>query len=131
MSFVFRKLEVCLGFPWMEISTESQVLVDRKWIDDLVRIHLVLRIPDGLEFLERLNEFRTEHLGQHLCLRLTVAVLSRNGTTVADYQIRGLADECSVIADAFNGAEVEVDAGMDAALSEVPVQRTAVSMLLE
>src|SRR5437588_5932938 len=97
IAFVFRKLEMRLRLPGVEVRPEAQVLVDRKGIDDLVGIHPILWIPDGLELSERLNQLRAEHFGQHLSFGLSISMLSRNGTTVADYQISGFIDECAVI----------------------------------
>src|SRR6185437_5469949 len=115
-AFILGKLEMSLRLPRGKVGAEAQVLVDGEWIDDFIRIHLVLRIPDRLELLECLHEFRPEHFGQHLGLGLSVSVLARNGTTVTDNQIGGLADEGAIVANSFHSTKIKVDARVDTAL---------------
>src|SRR5262249_27989929 len=88
-------------------------------------------IPDRFEFSEGLYHFGTKHLGQHLCLRLAVTMLSGDGSPVADNQIGGLVDERAKVANSFDGTEVEVDTRVNAALPEVSIERAIVTMLLE
>ena len=63
----------------------------RYGVDDLAGVHLVVRVPDGLELAEGLHQLRPEHLGKQLGARLAVAVLAREGAAVANHQIGGLA----------------------------------------
>ena len=65
VTFIFRKLEMSFRFPGLEVRSEAQILVNEKWIDDFTRIHLVLRIPDGLELAKCLYQLGTEHFRQH------------------------------------------------------------------
>src|SRR6185437_14004509 len=48
-----------------------------------------------------------------------------------DHQIGSLADEGAIVANAFHCAEIEIDAGMDAALPKVSIERAVIAMLLE
>src|SRR5690242_12544082 len=130
-TFVFRKFEVSLGLPRAKIGTETKVFVNRKGIDDFVGVHLVVRIPDSLELAECLYQFGSEHFWKHFRLRLAVAVLSRNGTAVFHDEIDSLADKRAIVANSFNGAKIEIDASMNAALAEVPVERAVIAVLFE
>src|SRR5215468_5143251 len=131
MTFIFRELEMRLGLPRMKVCSQPQIFINGKGIDDLAGIHFVLRIPDRFEFSEGLYHFGTKHLGQHLCLRLAVTMLSGDGSPVADNQIGGLVDERAKVANSFDGTEVEVDTRVNAALPEVSIERAIVTMLLE
>ena len=54
-------------------------------------------------------------------------MLARQRTAVVGHEVGGLLHEGSVAADADCRPEVEVDAGVDAAIAEVPVEGAAVS----
>src|SRR5579884_3305329 len=57
---VFGILEVSFRLPGMVISSQAQVLVEAMRLDHLARIHLPLRIPDGFEFAEGLDQLRAK-----------------------------------------------------------------------
>src|SRR5579864_7458955 len=109
MAFVFGKFEMRLRLPGIEVGPEAQVLVDGEWIDDFAGIHPVLRVPDRFEFAKRLYQFGTKHLGQHFRLGLSIAVFAGEGAAITDNQIGGILNKRPEVADAFDGAEIEVD----------------------
>ena len=74
------------------IRALAQVLVGAKHfpagrIDHLARIHFSQRVPDGLEFDQRLHQLRSVHHRQELGLGLAVAVLARERAAVFDHQL--------------------------------------------
>src|SRR5215469_5492166 len=131
MTFVFRKFEMRLRFPRFEIRPQAEIFVDGKGINDLAGIHLVPRIPDGLEFAKCLDQFGTEHFRQHFGLRLAVSMLAGYRSAVADDQVGGILDKSAVIANAFDGSEIEVDPCVNTALPKMPIERAPVSVLFQ
>src|SRR4051812_6375722 len=54
-SAVFRKLKVCFWLAGFVVRAEAEVLLKAVRLDDLARIHLPIRIPDGFELSKRLD----------------------------------------------------------------------------
>jgi hypothetical protein len=104
---------------WPVVGAQAQVLIDLVRVHDLARVHPPRRVPDRLEFAERVVKVRAEHAPQELAARLPVAVLARQRAAEADDQVGGLLDEAAVAVDPVRGGQVEVDAGVQAALAEV------------
>jgi len=71
-----RKAELRRRLWRMVVGAEPQILIDAVRRDDLAGIHPAVGVPDALEFAERLDQFRSEHLRQELCLRLPVPMLA-------------------------------------------------------
>ena len=80
--------------------------------------------------MERLHQLRAEHLRQQLGARLPVAVLARQRAAEAQHQIGGVIKKCSKGGDAFSGLQVERDACVDTALTEVTIERAVVVVIL-
>jgi hypothetical protein len=110
---------------------QPEVLVGAVGVDHLAGVHLAVRVPDRLEFPERLHQLLAVHLGQQLGARLAVAVLAGERAAHREHQVRGLVDEAAVLLDAGGGDEVEVDPGVDAALAEMAVEGALVAILVE
>ena len=110
---------------------EPEILIDPVRTHDLAGIHLSVRIPDGLELAERLDELGPEHLREKLRARLAVAMLAREGAAVGQHEVGRLVHERLVRFYSRCCLEIEIDARMDAPLSEVAVQRAAVAIFLE
>ncbi len=83
-----------------------------------------LNSPEGFD------ELRAEHLRKKLRARLPVAVLARERSAVGHDEVRGFVEERPDAGDPLLRLEVEVDARVDASLSEVPVEVPFVAMLL-
>ena len=66
IAMIFRKLKVSFRTPGLVISAQAQIFIDAIGLNHLVRVHLVLQIPDGLELAEGLHQLRAKHLGQQL-----------------------------------------------------------------
>src|SRR6516165_10618799 len=52
---ILGKFEMRFGLPRRVAGAQAQVIIHAIRIDDLARVHLPLRVPDGLELAERLN----------------------------------------------------------------------------
>ena len=128
---VLREGEVRLWLERAVLGTQPQVLVDAVGPYHLARVHLPVRVPDRLELVESVDEILAVHEGQELRLALPVAVLTRQGATVRDHQVRGLGHEAPVLRDAFARLQVELDARMHAALAEVAIQRALEAVPVE
>ncbi len=94
-------------------------------------VHPVVRVPDCLEFAEGLHQFLAVHHRQEFGLGLAVAVLARQRAAVLDDQFGGLAQETAPDLDALGGTRVEGDAGVDAAVAEVSVERGLVAVAVD
>ena len=128
---VVGELEVRLDLGRVVVRAEPEVLAGQVGVDHLVRVHLVVGVPDRLELAEGADQSGAEHLGQERRLRLAVAVLAGDRAAVADDQVARLVEELAEVLDALDGLQVEVDPGVDAALAEVAVERAVVAVLLE
>ena len=117
------------------VRAQAQILVDAIGVDQFVGVHFPLRVPDRLEFAERLHQFVAVHQRQEFGLGLAVAVLARQRAAILNHQFGGLAQKTAPFRDACMGLEVERDARVDAAVAEMAVERgliiEAVDQLLE
>src|SRR5205807_10298290 len=93
--------------------------------------HEAAWIPDRLELTEGVDEVRPEHLRQELGFRLTVAVFAGERSAIGHYERARIVHERLVLFDARRRLQIEVDASVDAALTEVSVQGAGVSVLVE
>src|SRR6202790_5169412 len=59
---IIRKLKIRFELQRFIIRPEAQVLRGQVGVDHLIRIHLVVRIPGGLELGKRPDQLGTEHL---------------------------------------------------------------------
>jgi len=103
-------------------------VVDADGVNELAGVHAVVRIPEDLEVAEGLHERGAEHLGQESGAGLAVAVLAREGAAEAEDDIRSAVNELAEAAEALDGAEVKVDAGVYAALAVVAIEWTAIAV---
>src|SRR5437763_1142639 len=85
--------EVRSRFCRIVTGSQTQVLVYAIRIDQLAGVHLPIRIPDGLEFAERLDHLLIEHPGQQFAAGLPIAVLARERSSVADDYAGGFAEK--------------------------------------
>ena len=109
-----------------EPAAQGEVLVQPVRVDHLAGIHPVVRVEDVLQLTEGADEFGAEHLRQQLAPGLAVAVLAGQRSAVGDHEVRRMLGERPVVGDALVGTQLEGDAGVDAAVAEVAVQRRAV-----
>src|SRR5947207_1583979 len=121
-ALVLRKLKMCFRLPWPICDSQTQIVIKPVRVDHFARVHLPVRIPDSFEFVEGLHQLRSEHFGEELCARLTVSVLARNRSAIADHKISGLLYELSKFGNTILSFEIEVDAVVNAAIAEVPQQ---------
>src|ERR1700733_13863807 len=70
-AMVFGKLEMSLRLPRFVICAQTQIFVQPIRFDYFARIHLPIRIPQGFELTERLNQFGAEHFWQQFRARLS------------------------------------------------------------
>ena len=82
-----------------------------------------------LEFIERLDQFRPEHLGKKFGASLTVAMFAGKRSAVTHHQIGGLVHELPEARNALLALVVEVRAGMHAGVAEVAVERAVIAEL--
>ena len=115
--------------PRLVVGAEAEVLVDAVRLDDLARVHLPVGIPDRLELLERADELVAEHLRQELRARLAVAVLARQRAAELEHEVARVLEPAPELRDPGLRDEVEVPAGVDAALAVVAVERALVAVL--
>ncbi len=89
--------------------------------DDHPGVEAVVGVPERLELLEQGDDLGAVHQGQQLGAGLAVAVLAGQRTAVGGDQPGGIGDEGAEDGGALLGGEVEVDADVQTALAEVPV----------
>ena len=130
-SVVVRELEVRAGILGLVVGAETQVLRGRVRVDQLARVHLVVRVPDRLELAECPHQLGAEHLRQQRAARLSIAVLARDRAAVADHEIRRPLDELAVRPDAGFAPQVEADLHVNAAVPEVPVVDGLIAVLVQ
>ena len=94
-------------------------------------IHPVVGVPDRLELPKRLYDLVPVHLREQLRARLAVAVLAGERAAVGDDEVCGLVEKAPPLPHAASRAQVEVDAAVHAALTEVAVEGGAVSVGVE
>ncbi len=104
-------------------------IVDTGGIGELAGIHAIVRVPERLELAEGLDELRAEHFGQEGGARLAVAVFAGERAAEGADDIGGALDELAEFAHALRSREVEIDAGVHAALAVVAVERGADSRI--
>src|SRR5690242_13684243 len=75
-AFVIGKCEVRFRLSRIVGGTEAQVFVQAIRINNLARIHVAMRIPDGLELAKCLYKFGTIHFGQQFRASLAVSMFS-------------------------------------------------------
>src|SRR5437867_5103012 len=75
-----------------------------------------------LEFLESANQLGAEHPGEHFGAGLAVPVLAGERSAVADDKIGCLFDEPPVLFHAVGRLQTEIQARVDAAVSEMAVE---------
>ena len=138
-SLIGRKDEVCFQFglrlnlfPAWRGRPVAQVLhriVDADGIHQLAGIHAVVRVPQDLELAESLDQCGPKHLGQQRRAGLPVAMFTRKRPAQRQNQVGGAIDELPEAPQTLDGAEVEVDAQVNATLSVMAVKRAAVAVL--
>ena len=105
------------------VGAEPQVPVQRVGVDDLAGVHPVAGVEERLD-LARTGPRPGRRTSWAAARRgLAVAVLAGQRAAVGDDEVGGAFDEGAVVGDAVDGAQLERDAGVHAALAEVPVQR--------
>ena len=114
------------GLPRTVIRTETQVFIDAIRIDDLARVHLPIRVPNGFEFTKGFNQFWTEHLVEKFRFRLAVSVLTGDRPSVASNEIGCLFHERTPFFDSRCAHQIEVDAAVNASLTKVPIKSRVV-----
>src|SRR6185437_13230523 len=121
-SLVFRVMEV-RGWLWrIVVRANAQILRGTVGVDFLAWIHLPFRIPNGFEFAEGLIQRLSEHLGQEHAAGLTITVFAGHRAAVAYDKVAGFFEEVAPILDPFSRVEIESDAAMNAALTEMAIQ---------
>ena len=78
------------------VRAQPQIFRGQVRVHHLVRIHAVVRVPDGLELRERLHQLRPIHFGKQRAARLPVAVLAGKRAAVAHHQVRRALDELAI-----------------------------------
>ena len=104
-------------------------IVDADSIDELAGVHAVVGVEEDFELAEGLHQLRAEHLGQQSGARLAVAMLAGERAAKAEHYVGGAGNELAEAAQPLHGAEVEVDAGVDATLSVVTVEGAAEAVI--
>ena len=104
------------------ISAETQVFAGRIRVDNFVRIHLAVGIPQRLELAERLHQLRAKHFWEQSAARLAVSVFSGKRSAITQHQIRGAVDEFQVFADARFTKQVEIHLHVNASVPEMAVK---------
>src|SRR5437763_10741162 len=105
------------------VAAEAKVGVRRVGRHYLPGVHQVLGVEYGLHLPERLDDPLAEHHSQQLTSALTVAVLARERPSVARDELGGLVKEAAVLVGSLRCVEVERDPGVDAAVTEMTVER--------
>ena len=74
---VLREFEVRVRAPRIVVGAKTQIFIQPVRLDDHPGIHLPVRIPSILELVERLDQFRSEHLWKPFGARLPLAMFTR------------------------------------------------------
>src|SRR5690348_16165816 len=131
MSVIIGKFEVSFWFPRLVIGAKPQVVVQTMRIDHLSGIHLPIWIPNGLVFAERLNDFMAEHLRQQLRARLYIAVFTGERASITHDQVGSFFRKSAIGRNALRGEQVEGNAAVNAAHSEVAIQGGHIVVFVE
>src|SRR5438045_8527298 len=122
--------EALLHLRRVVVGPEPQVVGDRVRVDDLAGVHLPVRVEDRLELAEGADELVAEHLRQELRARLAVAVLAGERAAELEHEVARVLEPAPELRDAGLRNEVEVPAGVDAALAVVAVERGLVAVVM-
>ena len=118
---------VRIGEQRQRLSLQRRLMADvgvqRRRIHHHTGVEHPARIPDVLHAGHQRQPVVAVHPAQHLRAGPAVAVLPGHRPAQRHHQIGGLLDERPVGADAVLGEQIEVDAHVHAALTEVPVGR--------
>ncbi len=128
---VLGKLEVRFRFERAIVRAEPQVFRRQMRIHHFVGIKLVVRVPGALEFSERLHQLRTEHFWKQRRSRLPIAVFAGKRASIRNHQVRRALDELAVLANARFAFEVERDAHVHAAVTEMSVERSPILVFIQ
>ena len=112
------------------VRSVLEVGIERERVDQLARVHPLLRVPKRLVFLERTHQLWAEHLAPQLRAPLPVTVLTGQRTAQFDADVRSFVDVGAVGLDAFQRTEVEAAAGVHASIAKVAVPRAGVAEFL-
>jgi hypothetical protein len=104
-----------MGCRW----DQPEVLVEAIGVDDLAGVHLPVGVRQAPELPERLHEVVTERAGSS-APDWPSPVLAGEGTAEAQHQLGRLLREGPVVGDAVARPQVEVHAGVDAAVTKWP-----------
>src|SRR5687768_5318717 len=115
----------------MIVSAEAQIFRRLIGVDQFVRVHPVCRIPRGFELAERAHEIVAEHFRQQRAARLSVAMLARKRSAVADNEIGPAIDELRVPPDTLLAFEVEAHLHVNAAVTEMAIERGLIVEFVE
>ena len=103
-------------------------VVDAHGIGELAGIHAVVGVPERLELAEGLDELGAEHFGQESGAGLAVAVFAGERAAEGTDDFGGAVDELAEVFHPIWSSEIEIDAGVHAALAVVAVERAAVAV---
>ena len=68
--------------PGVVVGPKPQVLIRKVGIHNLAGVHLPLRVPEGLELPEGIDQLVAVHLPQEDRFRLAVSVFSGEGSAI-------------------------------------------------
>ena len=122
------KFENCLWLPGRIVRAEAQVFVELVGLDHFSGIHLPIGIPRRFKFAEGLDELGAKHFRKQFGAGLAVAVFAGDGAAIADDEVGGCFHELTEFCDTIFRLQVEVDAGVNAAVAEVAVERAGVTI---
>ena len=112
------------------VHEHPQISVELAGPHDRAGIHPVLRVPDGLELGEGVDQLRRVHPRQQLGPGLAVPVLTGQRAATRRDQVGRFLDEAAEVGDAWFGDQVEVDPDVHAAVAEVAVVGPAPAMVV-
>src|SRR5688500_11750143 len=115
----------------MIISAEAQIFRWLIGVDQFVRVHPICRVPRSFELAERAHEIVAEHFRQQRAARLSVAMLARQRSAVAENEIGPAIDELRVPPDTVLALEVEAHLHVNAAVTEMAVERRLIVVFVE
>jgi hypothetical protein len=110
---------------------KPKVLIDTVRPNHHAGVHPVPWVPDRLEPSEKRHGGRRVHAGQQFGTHLTVTVLARQRTTVPSNEISALLKKPTKAKDPITMNQIEVDADVDAALTEMPVGKPTKSVRVQ
>src|SRR6202521_925908 len=101
----------------MVASPKAQVLRGKIGVNNFVRVHLSVGIPQTLKLPKGIHQLGTEHLGQQSTSRLAVSMFPGKRAAVAQHEVGGTVDKFSVLLNSRAALKIKAYAHVNATIT--------------